>query len=224
MAAFKREKRKKSAGAISGSKEGVKAQLPSSEPEIGAYGSHCVQGHYRGAASNLQSWATLAESAGYTVAIGSKLPGKMRHLWFDLQEQTLYGWCLCCRRRRSTVFWPWIFADDYFWSQGIGEHHAIVCRSDYGSNWQHQVTSPVAMFYRSNGSWSHGNEVSWIFHSFYFLLVCERVRHKSGADFPLTQIILEDGVRRAMSLLIPNSSAINFSVSRRFCVNICRTF
>ena len=76
MAAFMWGNRKKSAGDRSGSKEGDQPQLPSSEPEIGA---HCVQGHYRGAASIFQSCATLAVPAGYAVAIGSKLPGKMRH-------------------------------------------------------------------------------------------------------------------------------------------------
>ena len=33
-------------------KEDYQAQLPSSEPRIGARGSHCVQRHYRGAASH----------------------------------------------------------------------------------------------------------------------------------------------------------------------------
>ena len=51
MAAFKRGNRKKSAGDRSGCKEDDQAQLPSSEPGIGAYGSHCVQWNYRGAAS-----------------------------------------------------------------------------------------------------------------------------------------------------------------------------
>ena len=68
-----------SAGARSGSKEGDQAQLTCSEPGIGAHGSHCVQGHYRGADYIFQSCSTLAEPAGYAVAIGSKLPGKMRH-------------------------------------------------------------------------------------------------------------------------------------------------
>ena len=35
--------------------------------------------------------------------------------WFDLQEQISYGWCHCCRRLRSTVFWPWMFADSFFY-------------------------------------------------------------------------------------------------------------
>ena len=55
----------------------IKHQLPSSEPGISAHGSHCIQGHYRGAASIFQFCATLAEPAQYAVAIGSKLPGKM---------------------------------------------------------------------------------------------------------------------------------------------------
>ena len=66
-------------------KEGDKAQLLSSEPGIRAHGSHCVQGHYRGAAFIFQSCATLVEPAGYAVEIGSKLPGKMQHWWYVLQ-------------------------------------------------------------------------------------------------------------------------------------------
>ena len=62
-----------------GSKEGDQAQLPSSEPGIDAHVSHYVQELYRGAVSTFQSSATLAESTGYAVAIGWKLPGKMRH-------------------------------------------------------------------------------------------------------------------------------------------------
>ena len=46
---------------------------------------------------------------------------------------------------------------------------------------------------------THGNEVSKIFHPFCFLLVGELVRHKSGADLPLTQIIADDGVRRILA-------------------------
>ena len=79
MAAFKRGNREKPAGARSGSKDGDQAQLPSSEPGIGAHGSHCVQEHYRGTASIFQSCATLTEPAGYAVAIGLILPGKLRH-------------------------------------------------------------------------------------------------------------------------------------------------
>ena len=52
-----------------GSKEDDHAQLLSSEPGIGAHGSNCMQGHYRGLASIFQSCATLAEPAGYDVAI-----------------------------------------------------------------------------------------------------------------------------------------------------------
>ena len=68
---------------------------------------------------------------------------------------------------------------------------------------------------------THGNEVSRSFHLFSFLLVCELERHKSRADLPLTQIIADDGVRR---VLMPNFSAINISVSRRFCASIFLTF
>ena len=46
---------------------------------------------------------------------------------------------------------------------------------------------------------TQGNEVSRSFHSFlWFLLVCGLVQNKSGADFPLTQIIAED-VRRVLA-------------------------
>ena len=79
MAAFKRGNRKKSAGARSGTKERDQAQLPSSGPGISAHGSHCVEGHYRVAASIFQSCATLTEPSGYAIAIGSKTPGKMWH-------------------------------------------------------------------------------------------------------------------------------------------------
>ena len=80
ITAIKRGNREKSAVvARSGSKEGDQAQLPSSEPGMGTHGSHGVQGHYRGAAFILQSCEILAEPAGYAVAIGLKLPGKMLH-------------------------------------------------------------------------------------------------------------------------------------------------
>ena len=55
------------------SKEGDQAQLPSSEPGIGAHGLHCVQWHYCGTASIFQSCANLAEPARYAVALGSKI-------------------------------------------------------------------------------------------------------------------------------------------------------
>ena len=61
-------------------KVGNQAQLSSSEPGVGAHGSHRVQGHQRGAASVFQSCATLAEPTGYAVAIGSKLPNKINGL------------------------------------------------------------------------------------------------------------------------------------------------
>ena len=61
------------------SKKGDQAQLQSSEPGIGEHGSLYVQGYHRGAASIFQSCQTLAELAGNAVAIGSKLPGKIRH-------------------------------------------------------------------------------------------------------------------------------------------------
>ena len=46
---------------------------------------------------------------------------------------------------------------------------------------------------------SYGNEVSRSFHPFCFLLICELVRHKSGADLLLTQIIADDGVCRVLA-------------------------
>ena len=70
---------KKSAGARSGSKKSDQVELPSSEPGIGAHESHCVQWHYREAASIFESCAALAEPGDYAVVIGAKLPGKMRH-------------------------------------------------------------------------------------------------------------------------------------------------
>ena len=46
---------------------------------------------------------------------------------------------------------------------------------------------------------THGYEVSRKFHTFCFMLVCELVQHKSGADLPRTQIIAGDGVRRILA-------------------------
>ena len=48
------------------------------------------------------------------------------------------------------------FCRRLFFSRGeVSEHHAINCRFDSGLKWQHLVSSPVTMFYRSNGSWSY---------------------------------------------------------------------
>ncbi|KAK9739063.1 hypothetical protein QE152_g9343 [Popillia japonica] len=62
-----------------GSTGGVHHQLPSSEPGIGAHELHRMQMHCHGAAFSFQLSATLAEPAGYAVAIGSKRTGKMQH-------------------------------------------------------------------------------------------------------------------------------------------------
>ena len=87
---FERGNRKKFQEPDQERKEGDQAQLPSPEPGMGVHGSHCVQGYFRGATSVFQSCATLNEPAGYAVAIGLKVLGKMRHLWFDIQKQITY--------------------------------------------------------------------------------------------------------------------------------------
>ena len=46
---------------------------------------------------------------------------------------------------------------------------------------------------------THRNEVFRSFHPFCFLLVCELVQHKLEADFPLTQIIVDDGVHHVLA-------------------------
>ena len=62
---------------------------------------------------------------------------------------------------------------------------------------------------------THRNEVSRSLHPFCFLLVCELVLQKSGADLPLTKS--SRTMVCAVSLLMPYSSAINLSGSRRTC-------
>ena len=79
MAAFKQRSGRSPHEPDQASKEDDQAQLPPSEIEICLHGSHCVQGHYRGAASIFQSCETLTEPPGYAAAIDSKLSGKMRH-------------------------------------------------------------------------------------------------------------------------------------------------
>ena len=46
---------------------------------------------------------------------------------------------------------------------------------------------------------THRNEASRSFHPFCFLFVCELVPHKSGAYLPLTQIIVDGGMRRVLA-------------------------
>ena len=56
--------------------------------------------------------------------------------------------------------------------------------------------------------------------SIHFAL-CSFVRHKSGADLPLTQFVAVEGAR----LVFANAQFfLNLSVSRRSCASICRTF
>ena len=119
MVAFKWGNRKKCAGARSGDKEGDQVKLPSSETEIGAHGSHCLQGHYRGTASIFRSSATLAEPAAYAVAVSSKLRGKMRFYWFDLQEKN-YLWMmpLLLKKAFNGVLTMDFCRRLYFWSRG----------------------------------------------------------------------------------------------------------
>ena len=85
-----------------------------------------------------------------------------------------------------------------------GEHHAIDCRFDSGSNWYHHASSPVRMFSKQWILITHGNEVSRSFHLFCFLLVCELVLVKSGADLPLIKIIADDG----MHLVLANTQFV----------------
>jgi len=37
------------------------------------------------------------------------------------------------------------------------------------------------------------------FHPFYFLFLCQLVRHKPGTDLPLTQIFADNGVHRVLA-------------------------
>ena len=46
---------------------------------------------------------------------------------------------------------------------------------------------------------TYGNEICRSFHPFYFLLVFELVRHKSGANLPFIQTIADDGMRRILA-------------------------
>ena len=75
------------------------------------------------------------------------------------------------------------------------------------------------MFYRSHGSWSH-MEVKSPEVAIRFALCSSAAQ--MGADLPLTQIM--QTMVCAVSLLMPNSSAIKLIVNRRSCASICRTF
>ena len=218
MAAFKRGNRKKITGARSGSKEGDQTQLPSSEPGIDAHGSQCVEGHYLGAASICQSCATLAEPAGYVVAIGSKLPGKIQHNGLTCRNKFLMDDAFLVEEGEQQFFLPWIFADNSFLVGGksVNTTSSITVlipdrtgRTKYHLQWYF----PEAV--------APGHRWKWSLHQFRFLFDCELVRHKSGADLPLTQIIADDGVRR---VLVNIQFLRNLSVSHWSCVSICRTF
>ena len=70
---------------------------------------------------------------------------------------------------------------------------------------------------------THGNELSRSFHLFCFrstVCLCGK-NQEQIFRLPKSTLMM---VCAAVSLLMPNSSAINLSVSRRFCASICRTF
>ena len=81
----------------------------------------------------------------------------------------------------------------------------------------------MTMFSRRNVSWSHmemkSPEVSFCFAFCSSVNLCSRNREQIFRLPKSSRTML-----CAVSLIMPNSSAINFSVSRRSCASICHTF
>ena len=97
-----------------GSEAGDQAQLPSSEPGIGAHGSQCVQGHYSGASSIFQSCATLVGPAAYAVAIDSKLPGKCGINGLTYKNKFLIDDAFVAEKGDHQCLYPGIFQTTFF--------------------------------------------------------------------------------------------------------------
>ena len=104
----------------------------------------------------------------------------------------------------------------YFGRGEVGAHHVVDCRFDSGSNWQHQVSSPVTMFSRSNGPWSHmemkSPEVSIRFAFCLSESLCgtnwEQIFHLPRSSATMVC---------AVSLLMPNSTAVNLKAGSHLC-------
>ena len=116
------------------------------------------------------------------------------------------------------------FCRRFFFGRGeVCQHQASDCRFHSGSNWYHQVSFSVRIFFRCNGSWSHmemkSPEVSIRFASRSSVSLCGTNREQIFYLSKSSRTIVW-----AVSLLMPNSSAINLSVSRRSCSSICCTF
>ena len=135
-----------------------------------------------------------------------------------------YRWCLCCQRRRSAMFWPWIFADVSFVVAGKSVNTtpliAILIPDRTGSTRSHLLWRcfPDAM----NGSWSHmeikSPEVSISFAFCSSVSLCSTNQEQICLPKSSWTMVC------AVSLLMPNSFAVIVSMSHRSCASICRTF
>ena len=96
-------------------------------------------------------------------------------------------------KKATTVFWPWLFCRRLFLVAGKSVNTTFWFRIELVAP---GLISRDDVFRKQWILVTHGNEVSRSFNPFGFLLVCELVRYKSGADLRLAQIIANDGVRR----------------------------
>ena len=145
--------------------------------------------------SPVQLWA---EPVGYAVAIGSKLPVKCGINGLTCWIKFLMDDIFVVEEGEQQCFDLWFFADDPLLSRG--SRWTPRRRLPFWFRIELVAPSLVSrddVFLKQWIPATHGNEVSRSFHPFCFLFVCELVRHKSGSDLQLIQIISDDGMRRA---------------------------
>ena len=94
-----------------------------------------LQGHYRGAAFIFQFCASLAEPAGYAIAIGSNRPFKCGINGLTCRIKFLMEDAFVVEEGNQQCFDLGFLQTTLFGSGEVGEQHAIDCRFDFGSKW-----------------------------------------------------------------------------------------
>ena len=152
MAAFKRGNRKKSAGARSGEQGGWSSSATSSEPGIGAQGSHCMQGHYRRTASIFQSCTTLVEPAWYAVAIGSNCLVNATLMVWSVETNSLWIMLLLSKKAIDSVLTLDFYRRLFFGREEVGVNTTLSIAVLIPDRTDSTRSFPVTMFSRSDGS------------------------------------------------------------------------